>query len=447
MKKLSIVLLCIFALIIVANETSARSSYLERWEAIYPNSLSNNSSCTLCHGTRNSNLNGYGLEIKIENDQIRNIDLAIQNVEEIDSDIDLAGLLNIEEINAGAQPGWTDGPNNSIYNMDGSTYLKDQNAPKDIQGILDPIAENQPPVTKANGPYSGNVYDPISFSSLGSSDADGSIATYLWSFGDGNTSTQANPTHSYSAADTYSVILTITDDKGAASSDTTTALISVPSAKDPDIDLSSSSLNFSQVEIGSAQIRTIEVKNLGTETLNVTGIKLCEGTSTEYTWSPAIFTLDPSAGQTLTVMYTPLDENSDEGCLIIDSNDPDENSILLDLTGSGFVPQPEVFDVDIARFQVTKRVSLKRVKPINIKLVAKNNSTIADFVNAIITGKQSGTEIYKKTVTISVRSGVQTTISLPKYIPLDIGNIDWTIEIDDGDLDVDNATATTKVVP
>jgi len=446
MKRLSIISFCILALMLVTHKAIAKGSWVGKWRAIYPNSLSYTSDCMLCHGASTSNLNGYGLEIKIENDRIGNIDRAIQNVEGIDSDIDLEGILNIEEINADAQPGWTDGPNNSVYNMDGSTRLTNQNAPKDIQGILDPSAENQAPVAKANGPYSGNVGDPISFSSSGSSDADGSIATHLWSFGDGNTSNQSNPTHTYSAADTYTVILTVTDDLGATSSDTSTAVIALPPVNEPDIDLSSSSLNFSQVGVGSTQIRTTEVKNIGTQTLNVTGITLCDGTSAEYIWSPEIFMLDPGAGQTLTVMYTPLDENSDEGCLKIISNDPVENSVLLNLSGIGFIQQPEVLDVDIARFQVTKRVSLKRVKPINIKLVVKNNSLVTDFVSASVTGRQGVTELYKKEVTITVNKD-QTTMLLPEYTPLDNGNIDWTIEIHDGDPDVDTATATTKVVP
>ena len=58
--------------------------------------------------------------------------------------------------------------------------------------------ENQPPTAKiqvssnsGSGPYS------VQFSSSGSSDSDGSIASYSWDFGDGNTSTDANPSHSY----------------------------------------------------------------------------------------------------------------------------------------------------------------------------------------------------------------------------------------------------------
>jgi PKD repeat protein len=401
----------------------------------------------LCHGTDNSHLNEYGLEIKIGYDQNgKNIEAAIRNVEEIDSDMDPGGFGNFEEIDAGTQPGWTDGPNNSIYDMDGSTLSTNQYPPEGIQGPLDPNAENQAPVAIANGPYSGDVDKPVSFSSSGSNDSDGSLATYHWSFGDGNTSNESNPTHTYSAADTYTVNLTVTDDQGATGSDTSTAIITVPPVNEPDINLSSNSLNFSQVEVGQTQSRTTVVKNIGTAMLNVTGITPCDGTSAEYTWSPDTLMLASGAGQTLTVFYNPADQNSDEGCLEIASNDPDENLVLLNLTGSGFIPQPGELDVDIARFQVTKRVSLKRVKPIKLKLVVKNNSTVTDSVDATVTGMQGSVTVYYKPANINVNSD-RTTVLFPEYTPNDTGMIDWTVEIHDVDTDVDIATAQTKVVP
>lgn len=63
----------------------------------------------------------------------------------------------------------------------------------------------------------------------GSSDPDGSIAGYAWDFGDGQTGTGATASHTYQSAGTYTVTLTVTDDKGL----TATASQSVESGELP----------------------------------------------------------------------------------------------------------------------------------------------------------------------------------------------------------------------
>ena len=54
------------------------------------------------------------------------------------------------------------------------------------------------------------------FNGSSSSDADGSIVTYAWNFGDGSAASGATASHTYSAGGTYMVTLTVTDDDGAS---------------------------------------------------------------------------------------------------------------------------------------------------------------------------------------------------------------------------------------
>jgi PKD repeat protein len=60
----------------------------------------------------------------------------------------------------------------------------------------------------------------VDFSGQGSYDPDGTISAYYWSFGDGTTSTQANPSKTYNTPGNYNAELTVTDNSGGTSSTT-----------------------------------------------------------------------------------------------------------------------------------------------------------------------------------------------------------------------------------
>lgn len=85
---------------------------------------------------------------------------------------------------------------------------------------------NQAPTANPGGPYTGAAGSAIAFDGSASNDPDGSIASYAWDFGDGNTGTGVAPSHTYAAAGTYTVSLVVTDNLGLASvAATTTATI------------------------------------------------------------------------------------------------------------------------------------------------------------------------------------------------------------------------------
>ncbi|MDF0674989.1 MAG: PQQ-dependent sugar dehydrogenase [Nitrospira sp.] len=71
-------------------------------------------------------------------------------------------------------------------------------------------------------PSSGPAPLTVTFSSTGSSDPDGDPISYSWNFGDGGTSTQPNPIHTYGSIGTFTAVLTVTDSLGASSKDQVT---------------------------------------------------------------------------------------------------------------------------------------------------------------------------------------------------------------------------------
>ena len=60
-----------------------------------------------------------------------------------------------------------------------------------------------------------NLNDQIQFDASQSEDTDGSISSYLWDFGDGNTATTKMAMHRYQSPGDYIVSLSVTDNDGA----------------------------------------------------------------------------------------------------------------------------------------------------------------------------------------------------------------------------------------
>ena len=73
------------------------------------------------------------------------------------------------------------------------------------------VFTNNPPTADPGGPYNGCVGLPVQYDGSGSSDPDGNMLTYAWDFGDAPTGTGVGPTHTYTAAGTYTTTLTVTD--------------------------------------------------------------------------------------------------------------------------------------------------------------------------------------------------------------------------------------------
>jgi Ca2+-binding RTX toxin-like protein len=77
----------------------------------------------------------------------------------------------------------------------------------------------------------GELWLPVAFDASGSSDSNGSIASYEWEFGDGQNGTGQRVGHTYPNVGTFLATLTVTDELGATAS--TTRRVNINAAPSP----------------------------------------------------------------------------------------------------------------------------------------------------------------------------------------------------------------------
>jgi PKD repeat protein len=108
------------------------------------------------------------------------------------------------------------GPDGSLYVLDYGTGYFNGDANSALYRYDFVAGQNRAPTAVAAADRtSGQAPLTVAFSSAGSSDPEGGTLTYSWAFGDGTTSTAANPTKTYTGNGTYNVTLTVRDPQGA----------------------------------------------------------------------------------------------------------------------------------------------------------------------------------------------------------------------------------------
>ncbi|KYH45864.1 hypothetical protein AZH51_09260 [Branchiibius sp. NY16-3462-2] len=125
----------------------------------------------------------------------------------------------------GSQPVTTTTPTTSYTYTTGGTYtitltVKDTSGMASTATTRSVTVTAPPPNVPPTAAFTSSVtHNAVSFDGSGSSDTDGTVASYDWDFGDGSThATTAKPSHTYTTAGDYNVTLTVTDNQGATNS-------------------------------------------------------------------------------------------------------------------------------------------------------------------------------------------------------------------------------------
>ncbi len=178
---------------------------------------------------------------------------------------------------------------------------------------------NQPPVAVASvTPDHGSAPLTVQFSSADSYDPDGTISATSWDFGDGSSSNEANPSHTYTSVNTFQAVLTVTDNNGATHTDTVSVNVQDGTtiyAGDVSGTWSASGSPYrieGDITVPAGQTLTIEA---GTEvsfqnwySLTVNGTLLANGTASE----PILFTTTDTSPGWLGIRFV----NAPDGSLL-----------------------------------------------------------------------------------------------------------------------------------
>ena len=132
-----------------------------------------------------------------------------------------AGTYTIYAVGLSGNDDGNDGPGDGTANATFQLTVTGQTTPQD-------------PVALITGPSTGTAGTSIAFSGMGSSDADGTIVSYMWDFGDNTAGSGATVNHTY-VAGVYTVMLTVTDDSGATNAATMNIIITDVGAAQPPI--------------------------------------------------------------------------------------------------------------------------------------------------------------------------------------------------------------------
>jgi PKD repeat protein len=149
------------------------------------------------------------------------------------------------------------------------------------------LANRPPTAVMTATPSTGVAPLNVTFDGSKSTDPDGSVASWSWSFGDGTLGTGSATTHLYTTAGTFAVSLTVTDNGGASSTATASIVVTsgLPAAPKSltAVALTSSSIGLKWINGATAQSSVKIERCTGSGCTNFVQVAALPGTATTFT--------------------------------------------------------------------------------------------------------------------------------------------------------------------
>jgi PKD repeat protein len=231
-----------------------------------------------------------------------------------------------------------------------------------------PVAADVPQVNFQAEPRRGGVPLTVRFTDT-SNDADGTLVAHRWDFGDGTTSTEANPTHTYASSGKFDVALSVTDDRGRSDQKTARGFITV----DPP-GLAAAVLPVSRsVTVGTPATAFVTITNTGAITATSVGIEL---------------TAAPALPLTLGFQTTVLATNQATGApnVPVDILAGQSQTYVIALTPTAPLAPTEVS----FNFSGTNTSSARPISGVNTLLLSASTEPTPDIVALVVTFDNNG---------------------------------------------------------
>ncbi len=109
---------------------------------------------------------------------------------------------------------------------------------------------------------------------------------------------------------------------------------------EPNITVNPTSLSFGNVTVNASSNLTLKIKNTGSANLSITNIT--SGNSVFTFSGGTTYTIQPNDSVSVTVTFTPTAATTYSSNLTITSNDPDQGTLTVPLSGTGTALQPNI---------------------------------------------------------------------------------------------------------